>query len=46
MGLQVLVVVVTIPIAVLLPTESALQRLRRRPAASVAGAVPAGTYSD
>jgi FSR family fosmidomycin resistance protein-like MFS transporter len=46
MGLQVLVVVVTIPIALLLPTESALQRLRRRPAASVAGAVPAGTYSD
>jgi FSR family fosmidomycin resistance protein-like MFS transporter len=46
MGLQVLVVVVTIPIALLLPTESALQRLRRRPAASAAPAIPAGSYSD
>jgi MFS transporter, FSR family, fosmidomycin resistance protein len=46
MGLQVLVVVVTIPIALLLPTESALQRLRRRPAATQAPAVPARSYSD
>jgi MFS transporter, FSR family, fosmidomycin resistance protein len=46
MGLQVLVVVATIPIALLLPTEAMLQRLRHRPAPSPTPVVPAGSYSD
>jgi FSR family fosmidomycin resistance protein-like MFS transporter len=46
MGLQVLVVALTIPIALLLPTESQLQRLRQRPVSSAAPVVRAGSYSD
>jgi FSR family fosmidomycin resistance protein-like MFS transporter len=46
MGLQVLVVALTIPIALLLPTESQLQRLRQRPVSTAAPVVRAGSYSD
>jgi FSR family fosmidomycin resistance protein-like MFS transporter len=46
LGLQVLVVAVTIPIAMLLPTEAMLQSLRQRPAPTATPVVRVGSYSD
>jgi FSR family fosmidomycin resistance protein-like MFS transporter len=46
LGLQVLVVAVTIPIAMLLPTEAMLQSLRQRPAPTATPFVRVGSYSD